>query len=65
MTKPDKEYLTATGAAELADLIRSYWAKKGHVVRVWVETHKADLKDCRALSVVRSNLFNGLPGGAA
>jgi hypothetical protein len=62
MEKSTKDFLTHPGAHELAGVIRAFWAEKGHVVHVSVlqEGHE-DTQRQRVLSVVRSNLFNGLP----
>jgi hypothetical protein len=60
MTKSGKDFLTAAGAHELATTVRAYWAEKGHVVRVSVVTEERKERE-KVLSVVRSNLFNGLP----
>jgi hypothetical protein len=46
-------------------MIRTYWAEKGHLVRVWVEAPppppEPDNKQERALFLVRSNLLGGRP----
>jgi hypothetical protein len=63
MAKSGRDFLTAAGAHELANTIREFWAEKGHVVRVSVTQEGGHLqgRQDKVLSIVRSNLLNGLP----
>ena len=61
--KPQRDYLTEKGAEELAEIIRSAWAKCGHSPRVWVE-HCLQMLGERsggAIFQVRSDLVSGVP----
>lgn len=56
---------TRGGAEKLANKIRTFWAKRGHDVRVWVEEVAVPYTTTMRLAsyfVVRSDLVNGKPG---
>ncbi len=65
MTGPEmarhENRLTKDGAESLARKIRRYWASKGRVVDVWVETMPSPDNIGGAVHIVRSNLINGVP----
>jgi hypothetical protein len=63
MATPEKDYLTQSGATDLAAIIHKHWAEKGHLVHVRVEKQQATLnQSSRAdIWVIRSNLVSGLP----
>jgi hypothetical protein len=55
---------SAGGAERLMREIRQYWAKDGHVVRVWVvapPSRTTNEHHGQMIYSVRSNLLNGLP----
>lgn len=59
------DWLSEKGASVLADRIHSYWLRRGHDVKVWVElaeeARRDVIKNGHGTYAVRSNLVNGLP----
>lgn len=58
------DYLTYSGANELAKRIRLYWAERGKTVSTYVEVHRLPNAGGNLggdLYCVRSNMVNGSP----
>ena len=58
------DYLSETGARELATRLREFWQQRGYRVNAWIERVEFGAKGEQrpfVLHVVRSDLFVGLP----
>jgi hypothetical protein len=55
--KPVPDYLSASGAAKLAELIRTYWRSRGHEISITV----APTEGFGTIYSIRSHLLDGKP----
>jgi hypothetical protein len=55
--KPVPDYLSASGAAKLAELIHTYWRSRGHEISIMV----GPTEGFGSIYSIRSNLLDGKP----
>jgi hypothetical protein len=60
VAQPVADYLSARGAAELADRIKQFWQASGHVVEISIEQFHTARSGSGGFGI-RSDLFNGKP----